>query len=178
MSHSLSLPNNKIINTLVCRGFNAMSESQLTIDQALYWASKDYPGGATAIAAIYGFNAAVMSNSLNVNNNQHKPNLKHFAAVLEATHDSRILNAVGQLAGGVFIPVGDLEGIAGDDAILDNMLKVVESVGSYGRVVRDSLADGSVSRKEWFELQHAAMEGIKAIHCVLANCEQMRGDFE
>ena len=156
-----------------------MSQSQeLTIEQSLYWAAKDHPGGATGIAAIYGFNPVVLGNSLNPNNVQHKPNLKHFAAVLEATHDARILNAVGQLAGGVFIPIGDLEGIAGDDAILDNMLKVVESVGSYGRVVRDSLADGSVNRKEWFELQHAAMEGIKAIHSVLANCEQMRGDYE
>ncbi len=156
-----------------------MSQSQeLTIEQSLYWAAKDYPGGATAIAAVYGLNPVVMGNSLNPNNSQHKANLKHFSAILEVTHDARILNAVGQLAKGVFIPVGDLEGIAGDDAILDNMLKVVESVGSYGRVVRDSLADGSVSRKEWFELQHAAMEGIKAIHCVLANCEQMRGDFE
>lgn len=156
-----------------------MSESQeLTIEQAMYWATKDYPGGTTAIAAIYGFNSAVMSNSLNVNNMQHKPNLKHFAAVLEATQDARILNAVGQLAGGVFIPVGDFEGVAGDDAILDNMLSLVESIGSYGRVVRDSLADGNVNRKEWLELQSAALEGIKAIHLVLANCEQMRGDSE
>lgn len=155
-----------------------MSQSQeLTIEQSLYWAAKDHPGGATALAAIYGFNPQVMSNSLNLNNAQHKPNLKHFAAVLEATHDSRILNAVGQLAKGVFIPVGDFEGIAGDDAILDNMLKVVESVGSYGRVVRESLADGNVDSKEWFALQSAALDGIKAIHLVLSNCEQLRGDL-
>lgn len=155
-----------------------MSQSQeLTVEQSLYWAAKDHPGGATAIAAIYGFNPQVMSNSLNLNNAQHKPNLKHFAAVLEATHDHRILNAVGQLAKGVFIPVGDLEGIAGDDAILDNMLKVVESVGSYGRTVRESLADGVVKQGEWYELQNRALECLKAVHLVLHNCEQMRGDF-
>lgn len=154
-----------------------MSQSQvLTIEQSLYWAAKDHPGGATAIAAIYGFNPQVMSNSLNVNNTQHKPNLKHFAAVLEATRDPRILNAVGQLVDGVFIPVGKCEEIAGDDAILDNMLRVVESIGDYGRTVRKSISDGDVDNKEWFELQNAALEGIKAIHMVLHNCSQLRGD--
>jgi len=154
------------------------SVNNLTIEQGLYWAAKDYPGGATAIAAVYGFNPNVLGNSLNPHNMQHKPNLKHFAAVLEVTKDASILNAVGQLAGGVFIPVGDFEGVVGDDAILDNMLSLVEAVGDYGRIVRDSLADGSVSSREWAELQHASLEGIKAIHCVLANCEQMRGDYE
>lgn len=154
-----------------------MSQSQvLTISQALYWAAKDHPGGATGIAAIYGFNPIVLGNSLNPNNTQHKPNLKHFAAVLESTRDPRILNAVGQLADGLFIPVGKYDEIAGDDAILDNMLKVVESMGSYGRTVRKSIADGDVDNREWYELQNAALESIKAIHMVLHNCSQLRGD--
>lgn len=154
------------------------SVNNLTIEQGLYWAAKDHPGGATAIAAVYGLNPNVLGNSLNPHNMQHKPNLKHFAAVLEVTKDSRILNAVGQLAGGVFIPVGEFEGVVGDDAILDNMLSLVEAVGDYGRTVRNSLADGTISPREWFDLQDAAIEGIKAIHLVLANCEQMRGDCE
>jgi hypothetical protein len=154
-----------------------MSQSPvLTIAQSLYWAAKDHPGGATGIAAIYGFNPIVLGNSLNPNNMQHKPNLKHFAAVLESTKDSRILNAVAQLVDGVFIPVGKFDEIAGDDAILDNMLRVVESIGNYGRTVRKSIADGDVNNREWFELQNAALEGIKAIHMVLHNCEQLRGD--
>jgi hypothetical protein len=154
-----------------------MSQSQvLTIAQALYWAAKDHPGGATGIAAIYGLNPIVLGNSLNPNNMQHKPNLKHFAAVLESTRDARILNAVGQLADGLFIPVGKYEEIAGDDAILDNMLKIIESIGDYGRVVRKSIEDGNVNNGEWFELQNAALEGIKAIHMVLHNCSQLRGE--
>ena len=154
-----------------------MSQSQeLTIEQALYWATKDYPGGATALAAIYGLNPNVLANSLNPNNLQHKPNLKHLSAILEATHDHRILNAVGRLADGLFIPVGKYDEIAGDDAILDNMLKIVESVGEYGRVVRKSIEDGNVNNGEWFDLQNAALEGIKAIHMVLHNCSQLRGD--
>lgn len=154
-----------------------MSQSQeLTIEQAMYWAVDDYKGGAAALAAIYGLNPVVMSNSLNPNNMQHRPNLKHFKAVLEGTKDERLLNAVGQLVDGVFIPVGKYDEIAGDDAILDNMLKVVESMGSYGRTVRKSIADGDVDNREWFELQNAALEGIKAIHMVLHNCSQLRGD--
>jgi hypothetical protein len=154
-----------------------MSQSPvLTIEQSLYWAAKDHPGGATGIAAIYGFNPIVLGNSLNPNNMQHKPNLKHFAAVLESTRDARILNAVGQLVDGLFIPVGKYEEIAGDDAILDNMLKIIESIGDYGRVVRKSIEDGNVNNGEWFELQNAALEGIKAIHMVLHNCSQLRGE--
>lgn len=153
-----------------------MDQSQeLTIEQAMYWAVDDFKGGAAALAAIYGLNPTVMSNSLNPNNMQHRPNLKHFKAVLEGTKDPRLTNAIGQLADGVFIPVGKHDEIAGDDAILDNMLTVVEAIGSYGRTVRESIANGDVDEGEWLELQNSALEGIKAIYMVLHNCSQLRG---
>ena len=150
------------------------NKHSLTIEQALYHSVTDYPGGAEAVAAIFGWNAQVLRNSLNLHQPAHKPNLMHLKGILEATKDERILDAVGAMADGLFVQVGSVDCELPDDQILSDLLNTVDAVSKYSGVVRKSVADNKVNCDEWLDLQIGAQEAIRKIFVVLKRCEQMR----
>jgi len=66
------------------------------LDILCHDAAKKYPGGITALAQRYGFNARTLQNKLNPS----EPgciNLDEFTALLSATRDRRILDAIVEL---------------------------------------------------------------------------------
>lgn len=66
----------------------------LPLDLALYHASREYPGGATAIAAVFGRNPTTLQHKLSPTNTTHHPNPQDITEVLQATRDPRIVDSV------------------------------------------------------------------------------------
>ena len=66
------------------------------LDFACHTAAKRYPGGITALAHQFGFNPRTLQNKLN----PYEPgciNLDEFRAILSATRDQAILDAIAEL---------------------------------------------------------------------------------
>jgi len=71
----------------------------LPLSLALYHASRDYPGGAKAIAAIYGRNATTLQHKLSPTQPTHSPNPDDIEEVTNATRDPRILDSMCEAYG-------------------------------------------------------------------------------
>jgi len=63
---------------------------------ACHRAAKSYPGGISAIAQDYGFNAHTFQNKLNPNE-PNCINLKEFEAICRATKSQLIIDALAEL---------------------------------------------------------------------------------
>ena len=61
-------------------------------------------------------------------------------------------------------------------ALLDDMLAVMESVGAYGRKLRESLADGAITADEWQGLNLKMQQIFTSVHLVQARAEFFRAD--
>ncbi|OBX35641.1 hypothetical protein A8U91_04715 [Halomonas elongata] len=57
----------------------------LPLNLSLYHAAREYPGGAKAIAAIYGLNATTLQHRLSPTHEPHRIDLDSLEAVLGAT---------------------------------------------------------------------------------------------
>jgi len=69
-----------------------------TLQIACHRAAKNYPGGITAIADLYGFNRNTFQQKINPN----EPgciNLREFEAILKATKSPLIVDALAELLG-------------------------------------------------------------------------------
>ncbi len=131
----------------------------LPLRDAVHSAVAAYPGGPLAIAGVLRANSQVLRNRLNhsgVEAGHHLP-LNHLEIVCDLTRDRRIADSVADLCGGVFVPLDGLPEVAGDSAVLDEVLGLVERVGELGRVVQQAIDDGTVDRGEWRDINAAKM---------------------
>lgn len=144
-----------------------------SIEIALWQAVRQYPGGAEAVAAVYGWNAQTLRNALNPNC-AHRVSVEHMEGIYLTTLDPQIVTAVAKELGCLLLPVSRVSGIASDSAVLDSALTMFDSTGSMIREVRDSLEDGVIDAEEWERLQAASMKVQQAMAEVLVRCEQLR----
>lgn len=66
----------------------------LPLELSLYHAGRDYPGGATAIAAVFGRNPVTLQHKLSPTNTTHHMNPQDITEVVEVTRDPRIIDSV------------------------------------------------------------------------------------
>lgn len=151
----------------------------MPLRRAVHVAVNGFPGGHLAVAGAVGMRPQDLRNRLSEScRGTHHLNLEQFESIVDLTRDERILQAIGAVGGGVFIPLHVFEDLPDDGAILDDMLRVMESVGAYGRVLRESLHDGDIDSDEWRKLSSQAQDIFRAVHLVQARAEFFRGESD
>lgn len=145
-----------------------------TVEEAAYKVGHDFPGKVPALARLLAKNPGTLGNQLNPNTETHALTLVTAVAMTLVSGDPRILEAFAGTCGyGVFrLP----DGINSDDALLDLVLDSQVEAGEFGRLLRDALKDGDVSRKELKEMDAQCRRVVAAFHTLLRRVEGLAGD--
>lgn len=129
----------------------------LPLHLSLYHAARDYPGGIKAVAAVHGLNPTTLQHKLSPTHEPHRANIDDLEAVLSVTHDFRILDSLGEMAGGcVWVcPIERRKASRDDDQrdVLETLSTLHERLGEMITSVRTSLDDGVVDEREQAELR-------------------------
>lgn len=129
----------------------------LPLHLSLYHAAREYPGGIKAVAAVHGLNPTTLQHKLSPTHEPHRANIDDLEAVLAATHDTRILDSLGEIAGGCIwvCPVERRAASRDDDTrdVLETIATLHERLGEMITSVRTSLEDGIVDEREQAELR-------------------------
>lgn len=152
-------------------------KSTLSLRRAVRDSVSALPGGYLTAAANLGMRAQHLRNCLSEScRDLHHINLRHLEEIIDLTGDERIAHSVAALFNGAFLPMPKFADLPDDGALLDDMLKVMESVGAYGRELRASLADGEIKPDEWQALSIKMQEIFTAVHLVQARAGFFRAD--
>lgn len=118
----------------------------MNINDALYHAVHDYDGGVSALAGRMGVAASTLYSMANPNERSHDWPLPRALQVLSFTGDQRVIQALCEQAGGVFVPVVASSGPMPDVAA--RMLKLSAEFGDVAREVNDSVRDKHLTPRE------------------------------
>lgn len=135
----------------------------LTLPQALHHAARDYPGGATAIAAIDGGNATTLNHKLSLTNTSHTPNIADLELLLDATRDPRIVDALLHPIGWVGIDVSELSDTDTPQSLLVGIGEMLCRENSLTECLTKALADDTVNGDELSELELLAERLVQAV---------------
>jgi hypothetical protein len=129
----------------------------LPLHLSLYHAARDYPGGIKAVAAVHGLNPNTLAHKLAPTDTRHRLALDDLEAVLAVTRDHRILDSLGEIAGGCLwvCPVERRRTPRENDQrdVLETMAVLHERLGEMIESVRHSLEDGVIDEHERAELR-------------------------
>ncbi len=128
----------------------------LTLPQALYHVCHEYPGGATAIAAVDGnVNATTLNHKLSLTNAnpKHKPNIDELQLILNLTRDPRIVDALLSPIGWVGIDVSGLRDTDTPKALLASLSELLSREGDMTKHLSRSLDDDKVTADELAEFE-------------------------
>lgn len=140
---------------------------QLNVRQALYRASRDYPGGQFALALTLGISPDDLCKRVNPNDTRPiKPEL--IEEIIEATRDQRLLAALVRPAGAVtFIPTA----VSTGDASLKSVAVLLDQVSGYVSSLADGSADDDWQAHEVAELRYHAERVISHVLGIVAGAE-------
>lgn len=140
---------------------------QLNVRQALYRASRDFPGGQFALALTLGISPDDLGKRVNPNDTRPiRPEL--IEEIVEATRDVRLLNALVRPAGAVaFVPAA----VTAGDASLKSVAVLLDEVSSYVRSLADGSADDDWKEHEVAELRYHAERLVSSVLGILAGAE-------
>ena len=116
------------------------------LDQAIYTTVHDYPGGATAMAPRIGVGVGTLQNKANPNM-EHQLNLREAIAIQQLTGNYSILHALAEQLGHCAYQLCQFEDVS-DVELLDLYASYHAQIGELAEVIRSSLADGRISKRE------------------------------
>lgn len=137
--------------------------SILTLSQALHHAAHDYPGGATAIAAVDGVNSTTFNHKLSLTNSTHTPNIRDLELVLDLTRDPRIIDAILSPVGWVGIDVSDLRESDTAESLLASLGSMLTREGELISHLTKSLSDDHVNCEELAEFELLAERLVQCV---------------
>lgn len=136
----------------------------LTLPQALHHAARDYPGGATAIAAVDGdTNPTTLNHKLSLTNTTHTPNIRDLELILDLTRDPRIVDAILHPIGWVGVDVSDLRETETPKALLAGISEMLSRESSLTMHLSKSLDDGELDDDELAEFELLAERLVQAV---------------
>ena len=140
---------------------------QLNVRQALYRASRDFPGGQFALALTLGISPDDLGKRVNPNDTRPiRPEL--IEEIVEATRDVRLLNALVRPAGALaFVPAA----VSAGDASLKSVAVLLADVSTYVGSLADGSADDSWKQHEVAELRYHAEKVIAHVLGIVAGAE-------
>ncbi|AWK98648.1 MAG: hypothetical protein GTN60_04690 [Pseudomonas stutzeri] len=136
----------------------------LTLPQALHHAVRDYPGGATAIAAVDGdTNPTTLNHKLSLTNTTHTPNIRDLELILDLTRDPRIVEAILHPIGWVGVDVSDLRETDTPAALLAGIGDMLARESGLTLHLSKSLNDGEITADELDEFELLAERLVHAV---------------
>lgn len=140
----------------------------LNVRQALYRASRDFPGGQFALALNLGISPDDLGKRVNPNDTRPiKPEL--IEEIVETTRDPRLLAALVRPAGAVaFVPTA----VGAGDASLKSVAALLIEVSDYVSSLAGSAADDKWKAHEVAELRYHAERVIGQVLGIVAGAEQ------
>ncbi|TFH84931.1 hypothetical protein EQG41_19615 [Billgrantia azerbaijanica] len=137
----------------------------LPLNLALYHAARDYPGGVKAVAAVHGLNPTTLQHKLSPTHEPHRANIDDLEAVLATTRDHRILDSLGEMAGGCLwvCPVERRHAARNQRDVLESLADLHERLGEMITSVRSSIDDGVVDEREQSELRLRARRLMETV---------------
>lgn len=140
----------------------------LNVRQALYRASRDYPGGQTALALSMGVPVEDLCRRVNpVDSRTIKP--EWLEEVVALTKDSRLLDALVRPAGAVaFVP----QPVPATSETLLALGQLLESEAAFVRSLHEGAGDGRWEPHEVAELCFHGNQVIAAILGIVAGARQ------
>ncbi|GHC19305.1 phage regulatory CII family protein [Aidingimonas halophila] len=135
----------------------------LSLNLALYHAARDYPGGVKAVAAVHGLNATTLQHKLSPTHDSHRPNIDDIESVLAVTRDPRIMDSLGEIAGGAIWVIPDDCRADNVTDLLDLMSVLHKRLGEMITSVSESVADGVVDDHERAKLRKRARRMLEAV---------------
>ncbi len=138
----------------------------LTLPQALHHAARDYPGGATAIAAVDGaISPSTLNHKLSLTdaNPKHRVNIDELQLILDLTRDPRIVDALLHPIGWVGVDVSDLRETESPQALLAGIGELLGREGQLTAYLGEALADGRVRDDELAEFELLAERLVQAV---------------
>lgn len=144
------------------------------VNEAVYRVVHDF--GAQKLAALTGTSAGVILNKANPHDtSHHKPTLADALVWTSLTKDPRIVQALCQTLGGVFVSL-EAQDQASDAALLDLICERDSALGEFAKALREALADGRVTPPEFADLRREMYEVIVALLTLLSRLEGMVRD--
>ncbi|SHK37730.1 phage regulatory CII family protein [Halomonas caseinilytica] len=135
----------------------------LPLNLSLYHAAREYPGGAKAIAALFGLNPTTLQHRLSPTHEPHRIDLDSLEAVLGATQDERVLDSIGEVAGGVIWMRPDTCQAETPHDLIEVIGVLHDQLGALLRSVRETTRDGIVDEREQAELRMRARRLMQAV---------------
>ncbi len=130
----------------------------LSLQQALYHATRDNRGSVGAIADIYGINASTLHLKVNPNRETHHCNPEDIERILSYTRDPRIMDAICAAHGrAVWYELPDIGNRSGTE-LFAGFGDVSERVGMLGKRLFEAVQDGCIDADELDALTRASME--------------------
>lgn len=117
----------------------------MDINDALYHAVHDYKGGVNALAARMGVAASTLYSMANPNDPSHPWPMQRALQVMSFTADQRVIQALCEQAGGVFVPVSPAAPMAD---LAQRMVSLSAEFGDVARAVGDAVTDGKLTPRE------------------------------
>lgn len=139
----------------------------LPLNLSLYHAARDYTGGIKAVAAVHGLNPTTLQHKLSPTHEPHKPGIDDLEAVLSVTRDPRILDSLGEIAGGcLWVTAVERRAVPRDTDhldVLETLASLHDRLGEMITSVRTSLDDGIVDQREQAELRLRARRLMETV---------------
>ncbi|RAH37429.1 phage regulatory CII family protein [Halomonas sp. SL1] len=135
----------------------------LPLPLALYHAAREYTGGVKAVAAVYGLNPTTLQHKLSPTHQPHTPNIADLEAVLGATQDDRILDAIGEIAGGAIWLRPDACQAETSFDLIEVIGTLHDQLGEMLNSVSETTRDGIVDDRERAELRKRARQLMQAV---------------
>lgn len=145
-------------------GVERARRSILTLPQALHHAAHDYPGGATAIAAVDGdINPTTLNHKLSLTNATHTPNIRDLELVLDLTRDPRIVDSILHPIGWVGIDISDLRETDTPQALLGGLGDLLRREGELINHLTKALSDAHLDCDELAEFEQLAERLVQGV---------------
>lgn len=144
----------------------------MNVDDALYHAAHDYPGGVAALAVRLGRGEAVLNSKLRPSCETHTPTLGDFRQILAFTGDLRPLHALNAENGMVAVQKGEGEP-ASDMAVLEAVTALWSTNGTLAQTVHAALSDGKLSAPEVSAIRDAIYGAQASLATLLSRLEGM-----
>lgn len=145
----------------------------LPLHLALYHAARDYPGGAKAIAAVYGVPASTLQHRLNPHAESHRLTLDDLEQVLATTRDPRILDSLCELVPGAHWFEHDVsEDMCSEQQLMESVAGLSSRVSQLLTQIAEHRRDGRYDEAELAELEKAKRQLFGAVKQVFVSAQQ------
>jgi hypothetical protein len=138
----------------------------LTLPQALYHAVHQYPGGATAIAAVDGaISPSTLNHKLSLTgaNPKHRVNIDELQLILDLTRDPRIVDALLNPIGWVGVDVSELSETDTPQSLLTGITGLLRSENDLSEQLAKAMADDHLDDDELAQFELLAVRMLQAV---------------